>query len=102
MVLPTFGDYDYYHEARSKPEIILFWTRDIVTVYRKETQVLINYGDIDINKMDCVDLVVDGDYWQGFSCFSMKILYIMNNGKSHENIQHVGYILYKEDNSIIL
>ena len=32
----------------------------------------------------------------------MKILYIMNNGKRHESIQPVGYILYKKDNGIIL
>ena len=32
----------------------------------------------------------------------MKIVYIMNNGKRHESIQPVGYILYKKDNGITL
>ena len=32
----------------------------------------------------------------------MKILYIMNNDKRHESIQHVGCILCKKDNGLIL
>ena len=32
----------------------------------------------------------------------MKILYMMNNDKSHENIQPVGCMLCKNDNHIIL
>ena len=37
MILPKVGEYNYYHEAGSKPELILFWIRDNVAVYKKET-----------------------------------------------------------------
>ena len=37
MVLPKFGECNYYHEAGSKPEFILYWVCDIVAVCKKET-----------------------------------------------------------------
>ena len=87
MILPKVGEYNCYHEARSKPELILFWIRDNVAIYKKETQTLIKSGDIDINEMNRTDIVVGGDHGQGAFRFPMKILYIMNNDKRHEIIQ---------------
>ena len=48
----------------------------------------------DINR---INIVVGGDHCQGAFRFPMKILYIMNNGA-----RHMGYILCKKDNGIIL
>ena len=62
MTLPKFGEYNYYHEAGSKPELILFWVRDIFTVYKKEKQLLIDSSDIDIYGINTIDIVVGGDH----------------------------------------
>ena len=35
MILPKFKEHNYYHVAKSKPELLLFWVRDIVAVYKK-------------------------------------------------------------------
>ena len=37
MILPKFGEYNYYHEVGYKPKLILFWVRDIVAIYEKKT-----------------------------------------------------------------
>ena len=61
MMIPKFGEYDYYHETRTKPELILFWIRDIVTIFKKETQLLINSGDIDMYDINRTYIVMGGD-----------------------------------------
>ena len=43
-----------------------------------------------------------GDHGQGLFRFPMDMLYIMNNGKRHESIQPVDYILCKKNNGVIL
>ena len=35
MIIPKFGEYNYYHETGTKPELILFWVYDTVAVLRK-------------------------------------------------------------------
>ena len=99
MILPKFGEYKYYNEIGSKPEHILFWIRDTVTVFKKETQLLIE-SDIDI--IDIIGIVIGGNHGQRAFRFPMKILYIMNNEKRHESIQPKGYILCQKDQGIIL
>ena len=103
IILPKFGEYKYNNmEKGSKPEHILFWVRDAVAVFKKETQLLIESGEIDISNINRIDIVVGGDHSQGVFRFPMKILYIMNNGTRRKSIQPVGYILCKKDNGIIL
>ena len=85
-----------------KPELILFSVRDTVAAFKKETQLLIESSDIDISTMNIIYIVVGGHHGQGEFRFSMKILYIMNNGNWHESIQPLDYILYKRDNGLIL
>ena len=103
MILPKFGEYKYNNmEKETKPEHILFWVRDTVAVFKKETQMLIDSGDIDILNISRIDIVVGGDHGQGAFRFPMKILYIMKDDTRHESIQPVGYILCKKDNGIIL
>ena len=98
MILPKFGGYNYYHEIGSKTENILFWVRDTVAIFKKETELPIESGDIDISDISRMDIVVGSDHGQGAFRFPMKIVYIMNNEKRHESIQPVGYILCKKDN----
>ena len=88
MILPKFREYSHFHEAGSKPELILFWVRNIVAVYREKTRILIDSSDIGINKMNRIDIdiVVVGNHGQGVLRFSIKILYIMNSGKRCESI----------------
>ena len=79
MILPNFGEYKYYHETRSKHEHILFWICDTVAVFKKDTQLIIDSGDIDSSDIDRIDIVIGGDHGQGEIRFPMNILYIMNN-----------------------
>ena len=104
MIIPEFGEYNYYYETGTKAELTLFWVRDAVAIFKKETQLLIESSDIDIYIyiINIIDIVVGGDHRQGVSRFTMKVLYIINSSKRHESIQHVGYILCKKDNGIIL
>ena len=103
MILPKFGEYKYNNiERGSKLEHILFWVRDTVAIFKKETQLLIECGDMNISNINRIDIVVGGDHGQGAFRFPMEILYIMNNGNRHESIQPMGYILCKKDNGIIL
>ena len=103
MILPMFGEYKYNNMKKgSKPEHILFWVRDNVAIFKKESQLLIESGDIDLSNIIRIEIVVGGDHGQGAFRFPMKILYAMNNGIRHESIQPVGYILCKKDNGIIL
>ena len=47
---------------------------------------LIKYGDIDIYDINRIDIVVGDDHRREAFRFSMKILYIMNNGKRYKSI----------------
>ena len=102
MILPKFGEYKYYTETESKPEHILFWIRDYVAVFKKETQLLIESSDINLSDIDRINIIVGGDHGQGEFRFPMKILHIMNNEKRHESIQPTDYILCKKNNVLIL
>ena len=46
IIIPKFGECNEYHNTWSKSELILFWILDIVDVYKKETQLLIDSGDL--------------------------------------------------------
>ena len=63
MILPKFGEYKYNNiEKGSKPEHILFWVCDTVAIFKKETQLFIESGDIDISNINRIDIVVGGDH----------------------------------------
>ena len=102
MIIPKFGEDKYHHEIGSKPENILFWIRNTVAVFKKETELPIESSDIEISDISRIDIVVGGDHSQGVFRFPMKMLYIMINDNRHESIQTVGYILYKKHHGIIL
>ena len=66
MILPKFGEHKYnIMEKGSKPEHILIWGHDTVAVLKKETQLLIESGDINIPNINRIDIVVGGDHGQG-------------------------------------
>ena len=35
VVTPKFGAFNYYHETGTTPELILFWVRDTIAVFKK-------------------------------------------------------------------
>ena len=75
MILPKFCEYKYNNMGKgSKPEQFLFQVRDTVAVFKKETELLIESGDMDISNIDRIDKVVDGDHSQGAFRFPMKML----------------------------
>ena len=45
IIVPKFDEYNYNHETGTKPKLILFWVRNTVAVFKKETQLLIYSGD---------------------------------------------------------
>ena len=100
MILPKFGEYKYYHEEGNESEYILLWVCDTVDIFKKETQLLLESGVIDVYNINRMDIVVGGDYGQEAFRFPIRILCIMNNGNRHESIQSVGYILCKENHGI--
>ena len=73
MILPKFREYNYYHEARSKPGLIIFWIRDIVSFYKKESQMFIDSDDINIYEINRIDIVVSANHGQRAFHFPMKI-----------------------------
>ena len=62
MIIPKFGEYNYYHETGTKPEPILFWVRDTVAVYKKGIRLLIDSSNIDIYEINRIDIVVGSDH----------------------------------------
>ena len=48
MIVPQFGEYKYLHEIGSKPELILYWVCDFVTIFKKEITLLINSNKIKV------------------------------------------------------
>ena len=56
------GEYNYYHETATKPELILFWVRDTFTAFKKVTHLLIDSDQIDISDINRIDTVVGGDH----------------------------------------
>ena len=58
MISPKFSEYNYYHETGTKPELILFWVRNIIAIFENETQFLIDCGDTDIYEINRIDVVM--------------------------------------------
>ena len=65
VIIPKFGEYNYHHETGTKPELILFWVRDDVAVFKRDMKLLIDSSDIDIYDINRMDIVVGGDQGQG-------------------------------------
>ena len=65
MILLKFGEYKYCIETKSKSEHIIFWVGDIVVLFTKETQFIIDSYDIDLSDIDRIEIVVGGDHCQG-------------------------------------
>ena len=62
MIIPKFSEYNYCHETGTKPELILFWVRDTVAVFKKEIHILIHSDQIDLSDINKIDIVVGGDH----------------------------------------
>ena len=72
MILPKFGEYKYYYETGKKPEHILLWVCENVAIFKKETQLIIESGEINVSKIDRIYIVVGNDNGQGAFRFPMK------------------------------
>ena len=35
IIVPQFGEYKYIHEIGRKPELLLYWVRNYVTIFKK-------------------------------------------------------------------
>ena len=50
MIAPQFDEYEYVHEVGSKQELLLYWVRDSVAIFKKETTLLINSNRLIVMK----------------------------------------------------
>ena len=92
MVVPQFGKYKYVHEIGSKPELILYWVRDSVAIFKKKNSLLIKYNQLKVDKISRIDVIVDGDHGQGAFRFPIKLLFVMKSEKNVERTSSVAYI----------
>ena len=58
MILPQFGGYSYIREVGSKPKLISFCIRDSITIFKKETNILIDSFKLNINNIDRINIIV--------------------------------------------
>ena len=72
MILPKFGEFNYYHITGTKPWLILLLVRETVAVFKKETQLLIDFSDVDTYYINRIDIIVGGNHGQGSFRFPMK------------------------------
>ena len=79
MIVPPFGEYKYIYEIGSKPELILYWFRDSVAIFKKEITLLINPNQLKINEISRVDVIVGGHHGQCAFRFPMKLLFVMKS-----------------------
>ena len=91
MITSKLGE-NYYHETRTKHELILFAFVTMFLFFKEKDTVLIDFDQINISDINNIGIVVGGDHGQGAFRFPMKILYVMNSGKRHGIVQPVGYI----------
>ena len=58
-IFPEFGKYSYVHENDSKLELILFWIRNLISILKKETNILINFVKLNANNIDRIDILLE-------------------------------------------
>ena len=91
-----FGEDNYVYESRLKLELILDWVCDSVAIFKKENNLLINSNLLIIKESFRIDVIVGEDHSQGAFRFPMKILFVMNSGKTVERLRSVPYVLCKK------
>ena len=64
-ILPEFGEHSYIHEVGPKLELILFQIRDSITIFKKETNIFVEFFKLNVNNIDRSDIVVGGYLGQG-------------------------------------
>ena len=93
IIVPQFG---------SKLELVLYWVRDYVAIFKKETSLLIYLNQLKVNDISRIDLIVGGDHGQSVFRFLMILLFVVKSEKML-NVQVVLPIFYaKKDNDGIL
>ena len=93
IIVPQFG---------SKLELVLYWVRDYVAIFKKETSLLIYLNQLKVNDISRIDLIVGGDHGQSVFRFLMILLFVVKSEKML-NVQVVLLIFYaKKDNDGIL
>ena len=102
MIELQFREYKYIHEIGSKSELILYWAHNTAAIIFKEANLLLSSQKWIANEIFMTGIIVRGDHSQDSFRFAMKIVFIIKYGKLHARISNVVYILYKNDNGIIL
>lgn len=82
MISPQFGECKYEHKVGRKLKLILYWTRDSVTIFKETNNLLINSNQFIINKISMSDVIVEVNHDQGVFRFPMKVLFIVKSEKS--------------------
>ena len=81
--------YTYDQEFGRKPELILYWHRDSVVIFKWLTTLLINYNQLIVNEISGSGVIVRDDHGKGTFSFPMKFLFVTK----FENILTVQVVL---------
>ena len=79
IISPQSREYKYIHEISSKPDLILYWVRDSVAIFKKEISLLINSIHLTVNEVSRIDVIDGGDHGQGAFRFPMKLLFVIKS-----------------------
>ena len=52
---------------------------DSISIFKKETNILIDSFSVNVNNVDRIDIVVGGNHGQGVFQFPMKLIYVMDD-----------------------
>lgn len=72
MIQPEFGEYKVYYEVGIKPELLLYWVRHAVAIFKKKTKLLIESQLANRNESSRINVVIEGNHGQGAFRFQMK------------------------------
>ena len=62
---------------------------DSISIFKKETNILIDSFSVNVNNIDRIDSVVRGDHGTGTFRFIMKLMCVMDDGETFEREAHI-------------
>ena len=75
MIVPQFEEYKHIHKISNKPDLILYYIRDSVTIFKKEISLLLKSNQLKVNEIFRIDVIIGGDHGQCDFRFPMKLYF---------------------------
>ena len=96
MIASLVDEYKDVNEVGSKLELILYWVRDYVAIFKKESILLINLNQLIVNEISRIDIIIGGYHGQGTFRFPIKLFFVVKSEKIVEHISSIVCILCKK------